>query len=42
MMSGNVSISPRTVETQVARILGKLGLPGRTAAVASAVREGLA
>jgi predicted ATPase/DNA-binding CsgD family transcriptional regulator len=36
-----LSISPRTVETHVARILGKLGLQSRTAAAAYAVREGL-
>jgi DNA-binding CsgD family transcriptional regulator len=37
-----LSISPRTVETHVAHILGKLGLQSRTAAAAYAVREGLA
>jgi DNA-binding CsgD family transcriptional regulator/tetratricopeptide (TPR) repeat protein len=36
-----LSISPRTVETHVARILGKLELPGRTAAAAYAVRHHL-
>jgi predicted ATPase/DNA-binding CsgD family transcriptional regulator len=36
-----LSISPRTVETHVARILTKLGLHSRTAAVAYAVRRGL-
>jgi DNA-binding CsgD family transcriptional regulator/Tfp pilus assembly protein PilF len=36
-----LSISPRTVETHVARILTKLGLHSRTAAVAHAVRHNL-
>jgi non-specific serine/threonine protein kinase len=36
-----LSISPRTVETHVAHMLGKLGLQSRTAAAAYAVREGL-
>jgi DNA-binding CsgD family transcriptional regulator len=36
-----LSISPRTVETHVGRILTKLGLHSRTAAVAHAVRHHL-
>jgi predicted ATPase/DNA-binding CsgD family transcriptional regulator len=36
-----LSISPRTVETHVGRILTKLGLPSRTAAVAHAIRHDL-
>ena len=36
-----LSISPRTVETHVARIIAKLGLHSRTAAVAYAVRHDL-
>ncbi len=35
-------ISPRTVANHAANILGKLGLSTRTAAVAYAIRNGLA
>jgi DNA-binding NarL/FixJ family response regulator len=38
----HLSISPRTVETHLANIYGKLGVRGRTEAMLWAIREGLA
>ena len=37
-----LSISPKTAENHVARILAKLGVEGRTAAATLAIRRGLA
>jgi DNA-binding CsgD family transcriptional regulator len=41
-VSDAMSISPRTTATHVTNILGKLGVESRTAAVAWALRAGLA
>jgi DNA-binding NarL/FixJ family response regulator len=37
-----LAISPRTVETHLANIYGKLGVRGRTEAMLWAIREGMA
>jgi ATP/maltotriose-dependent transcriptional regulator MalT len=41
-IAGTLLLSPRTVASHAANILGKLGLASRTAAVAFAIRNGLA
>jgi DNA-binding NarL/FixJ family response regulator len=41
-MADRLAISPRTVETHLANIYGKLGVRGRTEAMLWAIREGLA
>jgi non-specific serine/threonine protein kinase len=41
-IAGSLFVSPRTVTTHVTAILNKLGVTSRSAAVARAVREGLA
>jgi DNA-binding NarL/FixJ family response regulator len=40
-IAGTLLLSPRTVASHAANILGKLGLASRTAAVAFAIRNGL-
>ena len=41
MVAETLVISPRTVNRHLSNIFNKLGVPGRTAAVALAIRQGL-